>query len=95
MDFGVVYDFSDLITDGLKIQIRYGQGRDAVDPATGAPLPDRNEWNLNLDYRPKSGPLDNVRFHMDYARLVLRDDTIPRGTVPRLVALFTYLVPLL
>ena len=95
MDFGVVYDFSEVITEGLKIQIRYGQGRDAVDPATGASLPDRNEWNLNLDYRPKSGPLENVRFHLDYARLVLQDDTIPRRTVPRLVAIFTYLVPLL
>jgi len=95
IDFGVVYDFSDLITDGLKLQIRYGQGTDAVDPKTGVSLPDRKEWNLNLDYRPTSGPLENVRFYVDYARLVLRDDTIPRRTVPRFVAIFTYLVPLL
>ena len=33
---GAAYDFSRIITDGLKFQMRYGKGFSVIDPTTGA-----------------------------------------------------------
>ncbi len=54
---GAAYDFSHVITDGLKFQARYGMGTGVVDGPTGAPQPDQNELNLELEYHPTAGPL--------------------------------------
>ncbi|MCP4781698.1 MAG: OprD family porin [Hyphomicrobium sp.] len=93
--FGADYDLSVVVTDGLKVRIEYGQGKDAVDPATGLPLPDRSELDLSLRYRPTSGPLENFDLRLDYCTLVRHDGGTPRRRDPFVGVIFTYRVPLL
>jgi hypothetical protein len=57
MVVGAAYDLSHLITDGLKVQTRYGWAWDAVDALSGAPLSRQNEFNIELEYLA-SGPLE-------------------------------------
>lgn len=92
---GAAYDFSHLITDGLKAQVRQGWGRGSVDPQTGASLPRQNEFNFELEYQPSSGPLENFQFLFFYSGV--RMPGAPAGQVdqPQWRSVITYLVPLL
>lgn len=92
---GAAYDFSRLITDGLKFQARYGKGSGVVDAQTGAPQSKQNELNLELEYEPKSGPLENLHFQLFYSGVNLPDDPASEENQPQLRSIVTYLVPLL
>jgi hypothetical protein len=52
---GAAYDFSRIITDGLKFQMRYGKGFNVIDPTTGASQSRQNEINFEAEYQPMSG----------------------------------------
>ncbi len=92
---GAAYDFSHVITDGLKAQARYGMGWGVVDFLTGAPLPDQNELNLELEYHPSSGPLKDLYFQVFYSGV--RFPGAPPGaeSQPQFRTVLTYLVPVL
>ena len=45
------YHFVDLGAPGLELHAAAVFGRDAIDPAGGAPLPDTSEYDMTLDYR--------------------------------------------
>lgn len=45
------YHFTDLGAPGLELHAVAVWGRDAIDPATGAPLPNTSEYDMTLDYR--------------------------------------------
>ena len=92
---GAAYDFSRLITDGLKFQVRYGQGRGVVDPQTGAPKSRQNEFNFEAEYLPKSGPFENLHFQFFYSGVRMPDDPPSKENQPQLRSVVTYLVPLL
>lgn len=54
---GGTVDFSTLGAAGLSASVAYGAGRDRVDSATGAAMPDRSETDLRADYRVGKGNL--------------------------------------
>jgi hypothetical protein len=49
---GVGYDLSKLVARGLSANSSVAAGWDAIDPRTGARVPDLREYNLTVDYRP-------------------------------------------
>lgn len=92
---GAMYDFSHLITDGLKAQIRQGWGRGSVDPLTGAALPRQNEFNFELEYQPSAGPLENFQFLLFYSGVRMPGAPASEVDQPQWRSVITYLVPLL
>lgn len=51
------YNFSRLGLEGLSAFANYAEGYGAIDADTGAPLPDRREFDVTVDYRVKKGLL--------------------------------------
>jgi hypothetical protein len=92
---GAAYDFSHLITDGLKFQTRYGRGWGVIDPATGAPQSHQDELNLELEYQPRSGPFENLHFQLFYSGVKLPGDPASDENQPQVRSIVTYLVPVL
>ena len=92
---GAAYDFSHLITDGLKFQARYGMGWGVVDFLTGAPQPNQNELNMELEYHPSSGPLKDLYFQIFYSGVRFPGAPASEENRPQLRSVVTYLVPLL
>ncbi len=92
---GAAYDFSHVITDGLKFQVRYGMGSGVVDPQTGAPQPRQNEVNLELQYQPGSGPLQDLIFQFFYSGVTMPGAPASQENQPQLRSVVTYLVPVL
>ena len=93
---GAAYDFSHIITDGLKFQARYGKGWDVIDPQTGVPQSRQDET------QPRDSSICRARAHsrtcMSSSSIrtcafptIRRDRRINRNTA----AIVTYLVPLL
>jgi hypothetical protein len=66
-DFG--YAFSKQGLSGLSVGVWDTQGWGAVDSATGSGIPDRNELDLWIQYRPTSGPLQGFRVKTQYANI--------------------------
>ena len=50
-------DFADLGVPGLTAAAIYADGRDRIDAQTGAPMPDRNETNVRVDYAVGKGTI--------------------------------------
>jgi hypothetical protein len=92
---GAAYDFSHVITDGLKFQVRYGKGWNIVDPQTGAPQSRQNEFNFEAEYDPMSGPFENVHVQLFYSGVRMPDDAPSDQNQPQVRGVVTYLVPLL
>lgn len=63
------YAFGKYGFSGLSVGIWDTQGWDAINPSTGAPIPDRNELDLWAQYRPTSGPLQGLRVKVQYSDL--------------------------
>jgi hypothetical protein len=66
-DFG--YAYGDYGLSGLSVGVWDTQGWGAVNPATGITIPDRNELDLWIQYRPTSGPLQGFRVKTQYANV--------------------------
>jgi outer membrane OprD family porin len=71
---GVAYDFSHVISDGLKFQTRYGKGWNVIDASTGAPQSRQNEFNFEVEYQPMSGPFENLYVQLFYSGGRFPDD---------------------
>ena len=93
--FGAAYDFSHIITDGLKFQMRYGKGFNVIDPQTGAAQSRQNEFNFEAEYQPMSGPFENLHVQLFYSGLRFPDDPPTQENEPQVRGVVTYLVPLL
>jgi hypothetical protein len=92
---GAAYDFSNLITDGLKMQARYGEGWGVVDPLTGGPLSRQKEVNVELEYDPRSGPFENLHLQLFYSGVLFPANAPGERSQPQYRSVVTYLVPLL
>jgi hypothetical protein len=92
---GAAYDLSHLITDGLKVQTRYGWAWDAVDAPSGKPLTRQNEFNVELEYLPMSGPFENIHVQIFYSAVELPGNPPGQTQQPQARGIVTYLVPLL
>ena len=92
---GAAYDFSHIITDGLKFQARYGKGFNVIDPSTGAPQSRQNEFNFETEYLPMSGPFENLHVQLFYSGVRMPDNPPSQESQPQVRGVVTYLVPLL
>ena len=66
-DFG--YAFGKYGLSGLSAGAWYTQGWDAINPTTNLGIPNRNELDLWIQYRPTSGPLKGFRLKTQYSDL--------------------------
>jgi hypothetical protein len=66
-DFG--YAFSKYGLSGLSVGAWDSQGWGAIIPGTDLRIPDRNELDLWVQYRPTSGPLQGFRLKTQYSSL--------------------------
>ena len=92
---GAAYDLSKLLIDGLKVQTRYGWAWDAVDAPSGKPLTRQNEFNVELEYLPASGPFENIHVQVFYSMVELPGNPPGETQQPQARGIVTYLVPLL
>ena len=53
------YDFRKLGLEGLSGYVRYGWGRNSINPSNGSPLPNQEEFDVTFDYRINKGFLRN------------------------------------
>jgi hypothetical protein len=63
------YAFGKYGLSGLTIGAWYTHGWDAINPATNAAIPNRNELDLWAQYRPSDGPLKGLRVKVQYSDL--------------------------
>jgi hypothetical protein len=67
---GASVDFGKLGAPGLTAAALYAAGRDRIDDATGAPIADRSETDVRVDYAfPKGSPLDGLSATFRYSWL--------------------------
>ncbi|MFA5898920.1 MAG: OprD family outer membrane porin [Hyphomicrobium sp.] len=92
---GAAYDLSHLVLDGLKAQTRYGWAWGAVDAESGAPLTRQNEFNVELEYLPTSGPLKNIYVQLFYSAVEFPNNPPGETQQPQARGVITYLIPLL
>ena len=71
---GLSYSTNFFSSLGFSSYINIARGRDAQDPVSGAPLPDRTEYNLTIDYKPPGGFLEGLWIRARYARLDIEGD---------------------
>ena len=90
----IAYDFGSLapVLSGLTAGAWYSQGFDAINPATGRPIADRDELDLWIQYRPSEGPLKGFRLKSQYS--LGRQDGNARDVQPefRFIVDYTLLV---
>jgi outer membrane porin, OprD family len=88
-DFG--YAFSNMGLSGLTAGVWYTHGWDAINPATNAGIPNRDELDLWIQYRPSSGLLKGLRLKTQYSNL--RQEGNVRTNQPefRMIADYTVL----
>ena len=63
---GLSYNSAYASALGLSGFATIARGVDAVDPATGMDLPDRSEYDLNIDFPPPRGPLQGLWLRTRY-----------------------------
>jgi hypothetical protein len=63
------YAFGNYGLSGLSAGVWDTQGWNAINPSTGMGIPNRNELDLWVQYRPTSGPLQGLRVKVQYSDL--------------------------
>jgi hypothetical protein len=87
------YDFTKLGLKGVTAYVLYVHGWGRVDPTTRNPLPDENELNLDLQYRPHWDFLKGLWFRTRYANV--RQYEGPKHTQDDFRFIVNYDIPLL
>ena len=67
--YDFTYAFRDIGLSGVSIGAWYTQGWGAITPGTNLGIPDRNELDLWIQYRPTEGPLKGFRIKTQYSDL--------------------------
>ena len=70
--FKVSYNFARFGLDAVAAYALWTHGWGAVDPATRSPVPQKDEYDFDIQWRPKSGFLDGLWFRARYARVDAR-----------------------
>jgi outer membrane porin, OprD family len=65
----VAYDFGGIGLSGVSTGAWYTHGWDAINTSTNMGIPDRNELDLWIQYRPTEGPLKGFRLKTQYANV--------------------------
>jgi len=87
-DFG--YAFSKFGLSGLSVGAWDTQGWGAIDSATNLPIPNRNELDFWIQYRPTEGPLKGFRLRTQYSDLWQQGNT--RSVQPEFRFIIDYTV---
>jgi hypothetical protein len=69
MGGSIEYDFSARGLSGVTAGAWYTHGWDAIDPANNSGIPNRDELDVWLQYRPTEGPLKGVRVKTQYSNV--------------------------
>ena len=87
-DFG--YAFSKAGLSGLSAGAWYTHGWDAIDPSTNLGIPNRDELDLWIQYRPTQGPLKGFRVKTQYSNVWQQNNV--RDTQPEFRFIVDYTV---
>jgi|GEM_PF-1016146 len=87
-DFG--YAFKNVGLTGLSAGVWYAQGWGAINPSTASGIPNREELDLWLQYRPSEGPLKGLRIKTQYANVWQQGNV--RATQPEFRFIVDYTV---
>jgi hypothetical protein len=87
-DFG--YAFGRYGLSGVSVGAWYTQGWDAINPTTSLGIPNRNELDLWIQYRPTEGPLKGFRLKTQYSDLWQQGST--RSVQPEFRFIIDYTV---
>jgi hypothetical protein len=87
-DFG--YAFSKAGLSGLSAGVWYTHGWDAIDPSTNLGIPNRDELDLWIQYRPTQGPLKGFRVKTQYSNVWQQNNV--RDTQPEFRFIVDYTV---
>ena len=77
---------------GLSGYVNVAWGSEAESPATAAPLPDRAEYDITLDWKPPRPPLEGLWIRARYAQLDIQGDG---ETVRDIRLIINYRIPFL
>jgi len=66
---GLSYDFGKIGLDWLSFFTNYAYGYDAIDPEAKESLPDRKEFNITVDFRPKISENRDLWLRIRYANI--------------------------
>jgi hypothetical protein len=86
----VAYDFGAVGLSGLSTGAWYTHGWGAIDPSTNLGIPNRNELDVWVQYRPTEGPLKGFRLKTQYSNLWQRGNV--RDTQPEFRFIIDYTV---
>ena len=89
---GLSYHFGRFGWPGLSAYANFARGTDARDPVVGGSLPNQEEFDLTVDYRPTEGPLENFWLRLRWATLDVRSDA---GSTHDFRVIVNYEVPIL
>ena len=84
------YDFGAVGLPGLNAGAWYTHGWDAIDPVANLMIPNRDELDLWIQYRPTEGPLKGFRLKTQYANVWQQGNT--RETQPEFRFIVDYTV---
>ncbi len=65
----IAYDFGTVGLPGLSTGAWYTHGWDAINTVTNLAIPNRDELDLWIQYRPTEGPLKGLRIKTQYANV--------------------------
>ena len=87
----VAYDFGASVgLSGLSVGAWYTHGWDAINPANNVGIPNRDELDLWIQYRPTEGPLKGFRLKTQYANVWQQENV--RDTQPEFRFIVDYTV---
>ena len=86
----IAYDFGTVGLSGLSAGAWYTKGWGAINSSTNVGIPDRNELDLWIQYRPTEGPLKGFRLKMQYANVWQQGNV--RNSQPELQFVVDYTV---
>lgn len=86
----VTYDFGKIGLSGVSAGAWHTHGWGAINPATNLAIPNRDELDLWIQYRPTEGPLKGFRLKTQYANVWQQDNV--RDTQPEFRFIIDYTV---
>ncbi len=87
----VGYDFKNVGLTGLTAGVWYAQGWGAINPSTALGIPNREELDLWIQYRPTEGPLKGLRVKSQYGNVWQQGNVRPTQPEFRLIVDYTVL----
>jgi len=92
---GLSYNTDFFSSLGLSSYINIARGVDAKLPLTGADLPNLNEYDITVDYKPPEGLLEGLWLRARAAFLNIDGDGENRTSVKDYRFIINYSIPLL